>query len=284
VLAQEEARLLNHNFIGTEHILLGLIHEGERVAAQALEALGVTLVAVRTRVEETVGLTAAATTGSPRFTPRAKQVLELSLREALQLGHNYIGTEHMLLGVVREGQGVAAQVLVSLGADLPQIRQQVIAALEGQLPPEAPEAVTVRPLERRDGPRCPACRSPLAGQVVYRVLAVPLAEQAEASEAIDVVFVYCLRCGVAVAHTPAGPLDGHLCSSTATASAPIGQFSLAHQPARVIGEGAGEGNVRWTLRAGGDDNNYSTTFRIEDEAGPIDEAAWAAPSCGARTT
>jgi len=115
VLAQEEARLLNHNFIGTEHILLGLIHEGEGVAAKALESLGISLEAVREKVEETIGPAGSSTTGSPPFTPRAKKVLELSLREALQLGHNYIGTEHMLLGLVREGEGVAVQVLVSLG-------------------------------------------------------------------------------------------------------------------------------------------------------------------------
>jgi len=131
VLAQEEARLLNHSFIGTEHILLGLIHEGEGVAAKALEQLGVSLEAVREKVEETIGLSGTAPTGSPPFTPRAKKVLELSLREALQLGHNYIGTEHMLLGLVREGEGVAAQVLVSLGADLAKVRQQVIQLLSG---------------------------------------------------------------------------------------------------------------------------------------------------------
>jgi len=131
VLAQEEARLLNHNFIGTEHILLGLIHEGEGVAAKALESLGISLEAVREKVEETIGPAGTATTGSPPFTPRAKKVLELSLREALQLGHNYIGTEHMLLGLVREGEGVAAQVLVNLGADLSRVRQQVIQLLSG---------------------------------------------------------------------------------------------------------------------------------------------------------
>jgi ATP-dependent Clp protease ATP-binding subunit ClpC len=131
VLAQEEARLLNHSFIGTEHILLGLIHEGEGVAAKALEQLGISLEAVREKVEETIGLSGNAPTGSPPFTPRAKKVLELSLREALQLGHNYIGTEHMLLGLVREGEGVAAQVLVSLGADLSRVRQQVIQLLSG---------------------------------------------------------------------------------------------------------------------------------------------------------
>jgi len=131
VLAQEDARLLNHNFIGTEHILLGLIHEGEGVAAKALESLGISLEAVREKVEETIGPAGSATTGSPPFTPRAKKVLELSLREALQLGHNYIGTEHMLLGLVREGEGVAAQVLVNLGADLSRVRQQVIQLLSG---------------------------------------------------------------------------------------------------------------------------------------------------------
>src|SRR6204780_1755910 len=131
VLAQEEARLLNHSFIGTEHILLGLIHEGEGVAAKALESLGITLEKVRDKVEETIGPAGLSTTGSPPFTPRAKKVLELSLREALQLGHNYIGTEHMLLGLVREGEGVAAQGLVSLGADLARVRQQVIQLLSG---------------------------------------------------------------------------------------------------------------------------------------------------------
>ena len=137
VLAQEEARLLNHSFIGTEHILLGLIHEGEGVAAKALEQLGISLEAVREKVEETIGLSGTAPTGSPPFTPRAKKVLELSLREALQLGHNYIGTEHMLLGLVREGEGVAAQVLVSLGADLARVRQQVIQLLSGYQGKEA---------------------------------------------------------------------------------------------------------------------------------------------------
>jgi ATP-dependent Clp protease ATP-binding subunit ClpC len=131
VLAQEEARLLNHSFIGTEHILLGLIHEGEGLAAKALESLNISLEAVREEVEKTIGQAGTAPTGSPPFTPRAKKVLELSLREALQLGHNYIGTEHMLLGLVREGEGVAAQVLMSLGADLPKVRQQVIQQLSG---------------------------------------------------------------------------------------------------------------------------------------------------------
>src|SRR5213593_1240063 len=129
VLAQEEARMLNHNYIGTEHILLGLIHEGEGVAAKALESLNISLEAVRQQVEEIIGQGQAAPTGHIPFTPRAKKVLELSLREALQLGHNYIGTEHILLGLI--GEGDAAQVLQKLGADLNRVRQQVIQLLSG---------------------------------------------------------------------------------------------------------------------------------------------------------
>ncbi len=131
VLAQEEARLLNHSYIGTEHILLGLIHEGEGVAAKALESLNISLEAVRSQVEEIIGQGGSSPSGHIPFTPRAKKVLELSLREALQLGHNYIGTEHILLGLIREGEGVAAQVLVKLGADLSRVRQQVIQLLSG---------------------------------------------------------------------------------------------------------------------------------------------------------
>ncbi len=137
VLAQEEARMLNHNYIGTEHILLGLIHEGEGVAAKGLEALGISLEAVRSQVEEIIGQGQQAPSGHIPFTPRAKKVLELSLREALQLGHNYIGTEHILLGLIREGEGVAAQVLVKLGADLNRVRQQVIQLLSGYQGKEA---------------------------------------------------------------------------------------------------------------------------------------------------
>ena len=131
VLAQEEAKLLNHNYIGTEHILLGLIHEGEGVAAKALEALGISLDGVREQVQEIIGQGQTAPTGHIPFTPRAKKVLELSLREALQLGHSYIGTEHLLLGLIREGEGVAAQVLTKLGADTNRVRQQVIQLLSG---------------------------------------------------------------------------------------------------------------------------------------------------------
>ena len=132
VLAQEEARMLDHNYIGTEHLLLGLIREGEGVAARALESLGISLEAVRQQVEEIIGRGQQAPSGHVPFTPRAKKVLELSLREAQELGHNYIGTEHILLGLIREGGGVAAQVLVKLGADLNRSRQQVVQLLHGR--------------------------------------------------------------------------------------------------------------------------------------------------------
>src|SRR6202451_3369005 len=142
VLAQEEARMLNHNYIGTEHILLGLIHEGEGVAAKSLESLGISLEGVRSQVEEIIGQGQQAPSGHIPVTPRAKKVLELSLREALQLGHNYIGTEHILLGLIREGEGAAAQVLVKLGAELTRVRQQVIQLLSGYQGKETAEAGT----------------------------------------------------------------------------------------------------------------------------------------------
>jgi ATP-dependent Clp protease ATP-binding subunit ClpA len=131
VLAQEEARLLNHDYVGTEHLLLGLAHEGQGVAAKALEVLGIRLEALCSQVEAIIGRGQHAPSGHIPFTPRAKKVLELSLREALELGHDYIGTEHLLLGLIREGEGVAAQVLVRLGADLSRARGQVIELLSG---------------------------------------------------------------------------------------------------------------------------------------------------------
>jgi len=138
VFAQEEARMLNHDYIGTEHILLGLIHEGEGVAAKVLESLNISLEAVRQQVEEIIGRPSQPPAGHIPFTPRAKKVLELSLREALQLGHNYIGTEHILLGLIREREGVADQVLERLGASLERTRLTVLAVLEGKpLPTEA---------------------------------------------------------------------------------------------------------------------------------------------------
>ena len=134
VMAQEEARLLNHNYIGTEHILLGLIREGDGVAATALESLGISLDEVRQQVEEIIGRGEQAPSGHMPFTPRAKEVLELSLRESMQLGHDYISTEHILLGLIHERGGVAAQVLVTLGAGLNEVREQVIRLISGDQP------------------------------------------------------------------------------------------------------------------------------------------------------
>jgi ATP-dependent Clp protease ATP-binding subunit ClpC len=145
VLAQQEARLLKHNYIGTEHILLGLARESDGLAAKALDALGIELEAVREQVVELTGRGQKSPSGHIPFTPRAKKVLELSLREALQFGHNYIGTEHILLGLIREGEGVAAQVLVTLGGDLSAIRQQVIRLLkENPTTDEKPQAAQAR--------------------------------------------------------------------------------------------------------------------------------------------
>jgi ATP-dependent Clp protease ATP-binding subunit ClpA len=151
VVAQEESRKLGHDYIGTEHILLGILGAGESVAVQALASLGVSQEAAREQVEEIVGRGSHQVSGHIPFTPRAKKVLELSLREAIQLGHNYIGTEHILLGLIREGEGVAAQVLTRLGADLNRTRQQVIQLLHG---PQGAETAAEysRPLRRPGGP------------------------------------------------------------------------------------------------------------------------------------
>jgi ATP-dependent Clp protease ATP-binding subunit ClpC len=152
VLAQEEARMLNHGYIGTEHLLLGLIHEGQGVAAEALEAMGISLEAVRQQIETIIGRGKEPASGHIPFTPRAKRVLELSLRESSQLGHDYIGTEHILLGLIREGHGVAAQVLVALGADLNRVRQQVIKVLHGHAGQGPPgERGSQKPRGRRGG-------------------------------------------------------------------------------------------------------------------------------------
>ena len=190
VLAQEEARMLNHNYIGTEHILLGLIHEGEGVAAKALESLGISLEAVRQQVEEIIGQGQSAPTGHIPFTPRAKKVLELSLREALQLGHNYIGTEHILLGLIREGEGVAAQVLQKLGADLNRVRHEVIQLLRGYPQPEA--TMTKGEEQPEEGPYCPRCRAKLADKAAYRVIDVR-AHEGEGTRAVT--FAFCTGCG-----------------------------------------------------------------------------------------
>jgi ATP-dependent Clp protease ATP-binding subunit ClpC len=150
-VAYEEARTLNHNDVGTEHILLGLIHEGEGVAARALESLGISLEAVRQQVTGIIGQGQQAPSGHIPFTQRAKEVLELSRREAEESGRDYIGTEHILLGLLREGGGVAAHVLVKLGADVNGVRQQVV-----QLHNRAREDLT-------------GAGSPLPGGVLTRV-------------------------------------------------------------------------------------------------------------------
>ncbi len=163
VLAEDEARLLGHGFIGTEHLLLGVIRESDGLGAKAIESLGISPEAVREGVKATVGPVATASTPKPPFTPRAKKVLELSFREALQFGHNYIGTEHLLLGIVREGEGVAARVLLGLGADLARVREQVIRLVSGSSQQERPTQ------RRRDGFSGPeACR--IGTRVTFEVV------------------------------------------------------------------------------------------------------------------
>jgi ATP-dependent Clp protease ATP-binding subunit ClpA len=175
VLAQEEARVLDHNYIGPEHILLGLIHEGQGVAAKALEGLGLSLDAVRQQVEEIIGRGQQPKSGHIPFTPRAKRVLELSLREAHALGHDYIGTEHILLGILREGDSVAAQVLVAMGTDLNRVRQEVVRLLAGRAGEGSPAAGVIR--ETR-------LARPGAGQD-FQVLRDTLASMAERIAAIE---------------------------------------------------------------------------------------------------
>jgi ATP-dependent Clp protease ATP-binding subunit ClpC len=212
VLAQEEARMLNHNYIGTEHILLGLLRERDGVGAKALESLSVRLDEVRRQVEEIVGQGRAAPTGHIPFTPRAKKVLELSLREGLQLGHNYIGTEHILLGLIREGEGVAAQVLQKLGADLNRVRQTVIQLLSGYIggvatasgETAAPAVASFRvggtevPIApEREHPTCPTCFASLAEHARVRRLEI---ESEGGNRPVDVL--YCGRCGITLGILP----------------------------------------------------------------------------------
>jgi hypothetical protein len=273
VLALEEARRLGHNVIGTEHILLGLLDEGEGVAAKALASLGIRVEPVRKHIEEMIGPLGSSTTGSPAFTARAKKVLELALREALQLGHNYIGTEHLLLGLVREGEGGAVQVLVSLGADLARVRYQVIYLLGHPTsdPDENPMTGAPQPT---GGPRCPACRSRLEGHVGYRVLPVHSVDSESASEILDVVFVYCLHCQVVIAHTPTTALGDQGLWAGPAAPSPQVQPAIGE---RVIAEGVTDRDWHWSLRAGGDDESYSTMLQIEDQSGVLSNAGMAGP-------
>jgi ATP-dependent Clp protease ATP-binding subunit ClpC len=196
VLAQEESRMLDHDYIGTEHLLLGLIREGEGVAAQVLESMDISLAVVRQQVEEIIGRGGkAGPTGHIPFTPRAKKVMELSLREALALGHNYIGTEHLLLGLIREGEGVAAQVLEKMGADLNSVRQAVVGLLSSRgikVEPAAQETFSSEsPEEERPGPKCPRCGSDLAVYATYRSITVP--DEAETGGR-KILFVFCKSC------------------------------------------------------------------------------------------
>jgi ATP-dependent Clp protease ATP-binding subunit ClpC len=192
VLSQEEARLLHHNYIGTEHILLGLIREGDGVAAKALESLGISLDAVRGQVEEMIGEGHEEAAGHIPFTPRAKKVLELSLREALQLGHKYIGTEHVLLGLIAEGEGVAAQVLKRMGADLDRVRQTVIQLLSGYTG-ETPETQPGREQAGDPrGPRCPTCRRDLERSAAYRTVTV---KNEAGEDPIEISVLFCTACG-----------------------------------------------------------------------------------------
>jgi ATP-dependent Clp protease ATP-binding subunit ClpC len=204
VLAQEESRMLNHDYIGTEHLLLGLVREGEGIAAQVLESMNISLAVVRQQVEEIIGKGGrGGSAGHIPFTPRAKKVMELSLREALQLGHNYIGTEHILLGLIREGEGVAAQVLQRLGADLDRVRQAVIQLLAGRgLAIESGGRETLLAQggeEERPGPRCPRCGCDLAVHAVYRTITVPDEEE---SAGRKVHFVFCKSCSYTLGTLP----------------------------------------------------------------------------------
>jgi ATP-dependent Clp protease ATP-binding subunit ClpC len=192
VLAQEESRMLNHNYIGTEHILLGLAHEGEGVAALALESLDISIEDLRREVEQIIGQGQAAPTGHIPFTPRARKVLELSLRESLQLGANYIGTEHILLGLIREGEGVAAQVLQKLGADLIRARQTVIQLLSGYTP-SAYEEIPTKGWTPELGPTCPWCTKPLEDALAYRTMVA--APDDDEGDPISLFLLYCKGCG-----------------------------------------------------------------------------------------
>ena len=210
VLAQEEARALAHDFIGTEHLLLGILRHGKGPAPEALNVVGVTLDGARSRIAQAVQPRGTTAVGSPPFSSRAKKTLELALREALQLGHNHIRTEHLLLGIIREGEGVGAQTLLAFDVDLSRLRHEVTSRIEPPSPPGGPavgrpagrvwrSGRRIRAQPVGDPPRCPHCNSRLAETARYRVLDVRAAEPGEEGAAeISVTIVYCFRCGVAL--------------------------------------------------------------------------------------
>jgi ATP-dependent Clp protease ATP-binding subunit ClpA len=211
-MAQDEARLLNHDFIGTEHILLGVVREGETAGSNVLSSLGLSLESVRNQVRATVGAGRASQKTSPPFTPRAKKALELSLRQALTLGHHYIGPEHIFLGLLREGEGVAVQVLTDVGVDLATARERVILAATSSADtgtgtdptretPVRSSSVrrTSHPPAASPQPRCPQCRGDLAGAARFRTIAVPPGNQEDPADAdrgaLAIYVVYCSSCG-----------------------------------------------------------------------------------------
>jgi hypothetical protein len=199
VLAQEEARLMNHSFIGTEHILLGLIDVEDGIAAQALRRSGITIEAARAAVEEAVGIAGEPPSGSPPFTPRVKRVLELSLRDALQRGHSYIGTEHLLLGLIQEGEGVAVSIIADLGADLQELSQEVVGLMSGgTVGLEVGGTEGPVPAVHGVPPRCPRCRAGLADEARYKTIEVSPGDSASNAPAVSVTMVYCNRCGTGV--------------------------------------------------------------------------------------
>ncbi|MBA2725186.1 MAG: hypothetical protein H0U53_04280 [Actinobacteria bacterium] len=190
VLAQEESRRLNHNYIGAEHLLLGLVAEEGGVAARALVSLGIRLDVVREQVEKTLGRGKELPAGHIPFTPEAKKGLEDSLREAIDLGHNYIGTEHLLLALVSERKGVGIQILAKLGADKDAVRQKVIAMLEAAGSSEVSTGPGAPPIE---GPICRSCRADLTETTAYRTFTIG---EHEGEGELSVIAVYCNRCGV----------------------------------------------------------------------------------------
>lgn len=208
-LALEEATALGHGFIGTEHILLGLLRQDDGVAATTLRSFGISLDDTRTKVRGTVGAVPAPGEQTV-YTPRSKMVLELALREALRLGHDYIGTEHLLLALVREGDGLAAQILRTAGATRARVGEEVLTLLGMEAPPDVeasrgtaawrrPAAWRARmasvPVPLPAPPRCPRCSRGLADTAAYRVLDV---EGDNGDETVKMIVVYCRACGRAL--------------------------------------------------------------------------------------